>query len=136
MTSSFSSARNSECYVATLKFDLCVWREYKKADPHLVRLPRLKEGEDLDALGRVLNLVDGAARGGGGVGLGELILGLGTMDALLEDGVDLVHVELGLEVSDVGVAGGVRATTGVSKVELVINDLVTGVAPRRYIISG
>lgn len=84
---------------------------------------------DLDALGRMLDLVDGAARGGGRVGLGELILGLGAVDALLEDGVDLVHVELGLEVSNVGVARGVGTTTRVGKVELVIDDLVTGVSP-------
>lgn len=84
---------------------------------------------DLDALGRVLDLVDGAAGGGGGLGLGELILRFGTVDALFEDRVDLVHVELGLEVSDIGIAGGVGATTGVGKVELIIDDLVTGISP-------
>lgn len=86
----------------------------------------------LDALGRVLDLVDGAARGGGGIGLCELVLGLGfgAVDALLEDGLDFVHVELGLEVANVGVAGRVGAAAGVGQVELVVDDLVTRVAPR------
>lgn len=90
---------------------------------------------DLDALGRMLDLVDGAAGGGGRVGLGELILSLGAVDALLEDGVDLVHVELGLEVSDVGVARGVGTTARVGKVELVIDDLVTRIAPMEEYVS-
>lgn len=93
-------------------------------------------GGDLDALGRMLDLVDGAARGGGRVGLGKLILSLGAVDALLEDGVDLVHVELGLEVSDIGVARGVGTTARVGKVELVINDLVTGISPMEKYVSG
>lgn len=84
----------------------------------------------------MLDLVDGAAGGGGRVGLGELVLSLGAVDALLEDRVDLIHVELGLEVSNVGVAGGVGTTTRVGKVELVIDDLVTGVSPIVEQVSG
>lgn len=109
---------------------VCVFActEAKRLEPpHLVQVSRKRR--DLDALGRMLDLVDGAAGGGGRVSLGELILSLGAVDALLEDGVDLVHVELGLEVSDVGVARGVGAPTRVGKVELVIDDLVTGVSP-------
>lgn len=123
---------------ATLK-QTCVYvfacTEAKRLEPlHLVQVSRKRR--DLDALGRMLDLVDGAARGGGRVGLGELILSLGAVDALLEDGVDLVHVELGLEVSDVGVARGVGTPTRVGKVELVIDDLVTGVSPMNEKVSG
>lgn len=65
--------------------------------PHLVTVPV----RDLDALGRALDLVDGATRGGRGLRLGQLLLDLGAVEALLEDGLDIVHVELGLEVTKV-----------------------------------
>lgn len=89
---------------------------------------------DLDALGRGL-VVDGATAGGGRVGLGELILGSGAMNGLLKDGFNLVHVKLGLEVREVvGVAGRVGSAAGVGKVELIIEDLIAGVAPT--LVSG
>lgn len=47
----------------------------------------------------------------------------------LKDGLDLIHIELGLELLDVGEAGGVGSTASVGKIELVVKNLVTGVAP-------
>lgn len=85
---------------------------------------------DLDALGRGIgvDLIGGATRSRGSLGLGELLDSLRAVDALLEDGLDVVHLELGLEVS-VGEAGRVGPTAGLGHVELVVDDLVTWVTP-------
>lgn len=85
---------------------------------------------DLCALGRVV--VDGHTTGGGrrgSVSLSELGV-LSAMDRLLEDGLGLVELELGLEVLKiVGIAGRVGSTASVGEVELVVKNLITRVAP-------
>lgn len=88
------------------------------------------EMRDLGALGRVLVDRDATGGGSGGsVGLGELWV-LGTVDRLLEDGLRLVELELGLEVLEVvGIAGRIGAAAGVGEVELVVKNLITRVAP-------
>lgn len=85
------------------------------------------KGGPLDALERVL--IDGAAAGGGRVGLGQLVLGLGSVKGLFKDRIDLVHVELGLEVLEVVEAGRVGAAMSVGHVELIIHNFITRVAP-------
>lgn len=80
----------------------------------------------------VVLVVDRAARAGSGLGLGEtiLVLGLRAVNALLEDGLGLVDLELGLEVvSVVGVSAAVGAATGIGELELLVDDLLTGSAP-------
>lgn len=80
----------------------------------------------LDVLGGVLLLVNRGA--GGGVGLGQLLLG--AVDALLEDGLGLIDVELGLEVAEVvAEAAAVGAAAGVGQVETLVVDLFACVAP-------
>lgn len=85
---------------------------------------------DLGALGRVVVDRDAAGRGSGSsVGLGKLWV-LGAVNRLLEDGLGLVELELGLEVLEVvGIAGRIGSTAGVGEVELVVKDLITRVAP-------
>lgn len=85
---------------------------------------------DLGALGRVLVDRDATGGGSGGsVGLGELWV-LCAVDRLLEDGLGLVELELGLEVLEVvGIAGRIGAAASVGKVELVVKNLITRVAP-------
>lgn len=96
----------------------------RRRHPHHVQVLQ----GNLDALGRWL-IIDGAAGGGGGVGLGQLSFG-GAVNALLEDGLDLVEIEFGLEVTQVmAITGGVGSATGIGKIELIIEDLVAGVAP-------
>lgn len=96
----------------------------RRRHPHHVQVLQ----GNLDALGRWL-IIDRAAGGGGGVGLGQLSFG-GAVNALLEDGLDLVEIEFGLEVTQVmAITGGVGSATGISKIELIIEDLVAGVAP-------
>lgn len=85
---------------------------------------------DLGALGGVV--IDRHATGGGSggrVGLGELWV-LGAVDRLLEDGLGLVELELGLEVREVvGIAGRIGPAASVGEVELVVKNLITRVAP-------
>lgn len=85
---------------------------------------------DLGALGRVVVNRDATGGGSGSsVGLGELWV-LGAVDRLLEDGLGLVELELGLEVLEVvGIAGRIGSTASVGEVELVVEDLITRVAP-------
>lgn len=88
-------------------------------------------GMKLDALGRFLP-VDGTS-GRRGVDLGELVVSHnGAVESLLEDGLGLVELELGLEVLQVvGVAAAVGATAGIDKVELVVDDFLARSAPVR-----
>jgi hypothetical protein len=59
-----------------------------------------------------------------------ILLRLGAVDTLLEDGLGLIELELGLEVMEmVGVAAAVGAATSVGKLELLIDDLLTGTSP-------
>jgi hypothetical protein len=51
------------------------------------------------------------------------------VDGLLEDGLWLIDLELGLEVMDVVEARRVGSATGVGEVEMVIEDLLAGIAP-------
>lgn len=73
-------------------------------------------------------LIDGASTGRGRLSLGQLIVG-GAVDRLLEDGVRLVDLELGLEILNVVEAGGVGSATGVGEVELVVQDLLARITP-------
>lgn len=75
-------------------------------------------------------LINRASRTRGSVDLGEsVILALGA-HALLEDGLRLVDLELGLEVIQVvRVSTTVGVTTFIGKIELLINDLLTSSAP-------
>lgn len=70
----------------------------------------------------------------GRLGLGEVfavLLGR-AVDRLLEDGLRLVDIELGLESRDVvGEATAVCAAASVSEAEVLVNDLLAGVAPRQ-----
>lgn len=64
-----------------------------------------------------------------GLRLGQVIV-LGAVDALLEDGLGVIHLELGLEVGDVmAKATAVRPTTGIGEVEGLVLDLATCAAP-------
>lgn len=85
---------------------------------------------DLSALGRVVVHRDATGGGSGGrVGLGELWV-LSAVDRLLEDGLRLVELELGLKVLEVvGIAGRIGAAASVGEVELVVKNLITRVAP-------
>lgn len=51
------------------------------------------------------------------------------MNVLLEDGLWLIDLELGLEVMDVMEARRVGSATGFGEVELVFEDLLAGIAP-------
>jgi len=52
------------------------------------------------------------------------------MDRLLEDGLGLVDIELSLEGTDVvGEATAVCATAGVGEAEILVDDLLAGIAP-------
>lgn len=76
----------------------------------------------------MLVLVDGAAAGRG-VRLAQLLI-FGAMEVLLEDGLGLVDLKLGLEVVDVGgQAAAVGAAAGIGKVEALVDDLLTRFAP-------
>lgn len=62
-----------------------------------------------------------------GLGLALLVLGA---HVLLEDGLRLVDLKLGLEVVDVArQATAVRAAAGIVEVEVFVHHLVTSVAP-------
>lgn len=75
----------------------------------------------------MLVLVDGAA--GRGVRLAELLV-LRTVEFLLEDGLGLVDLELGLEVVDVsGQAAAVGAAPGIGEVEALIDGFLTRLTP-------
>jgi hypothetical protein len=81
----------------------------------------------LKALGRLL-VVDASARRS--VDLGELVVFLGAVKALFEDGLGLVHIELGLEAVDVrGDGAAVGAAPSVGEIEVAIVDLVAWRAP-------
>jgi hypothetical protein len=57
------------------------------------------------------------------------------VDALFEDGLLLVDVELGLEVAQiVGVAAAVRSAARVSKVEVLVDYLLAGAAPTNPVL--
>ena len=59
------------------------------------------------------------------------------MNALLEDGLGLVDLKLGLEVAQVvRIAAAVGATTCVGEVELLVKDLIANLAPVRQLASG
>jgi len=77
--------------------------------------------------------LDAPAAPGGGLGLvGDVlvVLDLGSVQALLKDGLGLVDLELGLEVLRVtGDAGAVGAAAGVGVVEGFVDGLLAGVAP-------
>lgn len=78
-------------------------------------------------LSAVLVLVDGAA--GRGVRLAELLV-LRTVEFLLEDGLGLVDLELGLEVVDVsGQAAAVGAAPGIGEVEALVDGFLTRLTP-------
>lgn len=51
------------------------------------------------------------------------------MDGLLEDWLGLIDLKFGLEVLNVVEAGRVGSTAGIGKVEMIINDLLTEIAP-------
>jgi hypothetical protein len=81
----------------------------------------------LDALGRLL-VVDASGRRG--VDLGELVVLFGAVKALLEDGLGLVHIELGLEAVDVrGHGAAVGAAPSIGKVEVAVVGLVAWRSP-------
>lgn len=73
-----------------------------------------------------VSLLLDASVAGGGIGLGELLVLLGAVHALLKDGLGLVELELGLEVLR-GAAVGMAA--GVVEVERLIGHFITDVAP-------
>lgn len=67
-----------------------------------------------------------------GLRLGQVlaILLVGAVDGLLEDGLRLVDVELGLERRQVvSVAAAVGATPRVGETEVLIDDFLAGIAP-------
>lgn len=88
----------------------------------------------LDVLGP---LVDRAAGARGSFGFGEgVVLVLGTVEGLLEDGLGLVDLELGLEVAQVcRVATAVGAATGVGEVEFLVEHLLANFAPASELAS-
>lgn len=89
---------------------------------------RLKTSR-LGVLGGLL-LVEATSRGRGRVDLGQLVVGLGAVDALLEHGLGLVELKLGLEVPGaVVVVAAVGVAAAVGEVELGIDDLLAGTAP-------
>lgn len=68
----------------------------------------------------------------GGLGLSQLLAVLlgRAMDRLLEDRLRFVDVELGLEgIQVVGVAAAVGAATSVGETEVLVDDLLTSIAP-------
>ena len=80
----------------------------------------------------VVLVVDRAAGARRALRLGEhvVLLNLGAVEALLEDGLRLVDLELGLEVMEVvGVAAAVGAATSVGELELLVDDLLARRAP-------
>jgi hypothetical protein len=59
-----------------------------------------------------------------------ILLGLGAVDTLLEDGLGLIELKLGLEVMKmIRVAAAVGAATSVGELELLVDDLLTGTSP-------
>jgi len=90
-------------------------------EPHLV------------VLGRLL-LVDGAVLAERAVRLLHLgvilVLLLGTVDALLEDGLGFVDIKLGLDLAHVvGHATAVGSAPSVGEVEVLIGDFIAGATP-------
>jgi len=66
------------------------------------------------------------------VRLGEVISVLlikRPMDRLFEDGIGLIHLELGLEVGEMMVGEAVGATASVGEVEALIHDFFAGTSP-------
>jgi hypothetical protein len=70
------------------------------------------------------------ARGGLRLGQDVVILSDGAVDALLEDGLGFVELELGLEVVQVvGVATAVGTTARVAEVELLVDYFLADITP-------
>lgn len=70
------------------------------------------------------------ARGSLSLGQDVVVLDGGAVDTLLEDWFGFVELELGLEVAEVvGVAAAIRTTSGVDKVELLVDNFLADIAP-------
>lgn len=92
---------------------------------------RISSGDSLLHVLVVL-LIHRAASAGGALGLVQsvILISLGAVDALLEDGLGLIELELGLEVMEmVRVTAAVGAATSVGELELLVDDLLAGTSP-------
>lgn len=99
----------------------------------MVRQPRPHDGDRPMFFSLLLLLViRRASRTRRGLGLeeGGVLLGLGAVKALVEDRLELVDLELGLQVLEmVRQVAAVGATTSIGEVEVLVHDLLAGRTP-------
>jgi len=80
----------------------------------------------------VVLLIHRAAGARGALGLVQsvIVLDLWAMETLLEDRFGFIELKLGLEVMEmIGIAAAVGATASVCKLELLVDDFLTGTTP-------